>query len=46
MLQALRIQVEEDGQPSSLSELVLGVEWERSMKSVNQEKYQQKTEIE
>lgn len=45
MLQALRIQVEEDVQSSSLSELMLGVEWEKSMKSVNQEKYQQKTEI-
>lgn len=46
MLQALRIQGEEDGQFSCLSELIFGVEWERSSKAVNQEKYQRRTGIE
>ena len=43
MLQALGIQDENDRQFSSLSELIFGVEWERSIKSVNQEKYPQGT---
>ena len=43
MLQALGIQDENDRQFSSLSELIFGVEWERSIKSVNQEKYPQST---
>lgn len=43
MLQALGIQDENDRQFSSLSELIFGVEWERSIKSVNQEKYPQRS---
>ena len=43
MLQALGIQDENDRQFSSLSELIFGVEWERSIKSVNQKKYPQRT---
>ena len=43
VLQALGIQDENDRQFSSLSELIFGVEWERSIKSVNQKKYPQRT---
>ena len=35
--------LENDRQFSPLSELIFGVEWERSIKSVNQEKYPQRT---